>query len=104
MAELGEKFLAFHWHGDTYDLPPGAKCLATSAACAQQAFSHGDRRLGLQFHLEMTAKNAREWLQVDAPKPERYVQSAEEILRDPARFADNNRLMLKLLERMEAIA
>ncbi|MEK6806255.1 MAG: type 1 glutamine amidotransferase [Pseudomonadota bacterium] len=99
----GHEFLAFHWHGDTYALPPQAKCLARSEACGQQAFSHGARRLGLQFHLEVTVDDAREWLKVDAPKPERYVQSVEEILRDPTRFSENNRLMRKLLEQMEAI-
>ena len=101
---FGEEFLAFHWHGDTYALPPGAKCLAKSEACGQQAFSRGERLLGLQFHLEATADNAREWLKLDAPAPERYVQSAEEILRDPSRFVENNRLMVKLLERMEAVS
>ncbi len=100
---LSDSFLAFHWHGDTYALPAGAKCLAKSAACGQQAFNHGDRRLGLQFHLEVTAENALEWLKIDAPKTDRYVQSATEILRDPGRFAENNRLMLRLLEQMEAL-
>ncbi|WP_448533835.1 type 1 glutamine amidotransferase [Parathermosynechococcus lividus] len=44
----------FHWHGDTFSLPPAAIPLATSAACQQQGFLWGDRVLGLQFHLEVT--------------------------------------------------
>ena len=28
----------YHWHGDTFDLPPEAVHLARSAGCAQQAF------------------------------------------------------------------
>lgn len=103
MDGIGSSYLAFHWHGDTYALPPGAKRLASSEACPQQAFSWGDRVLGLQFHLEVTAANAREWLRLDPPKPDRYVQTPDYILSDESRFAENNRLMCRLLENLEAI-
>lgn len=98
-------FAAFHWHGDTYKLPPGATPLMSSAGCAEQAFSwDGGRVLGLQFHLEVELEDARRWLETDAPEPRRYVQSAAQILADPARFAENRRLMHLLLERFAADA
>jgi GMP synthase-like glutamine amidotransferase len=57
---LPKSFMAFHWHGETFDLPPGAVRLARSAACENQAFQIGDRIVGLQFHLETTPESAQE--------------------------------------------
>ena len=51
---LPHAFTALHWHGDVYDLPPGATHLASSAMTAGQAFRRG-RAWGLLFHLEADA-------------------------------------------------
>ncbi len=97
-----ESFNAFHWHGDTFVLPLGSEPLMQSAACANQAFSAGPKVAGIQFHLEVTAANARDWFAVERPVPSRHVQTPEAILAALPNFAENNRLMLKLLDNLEA--
>jgi GMP synthase (glutamine-hydrolysing) len=52
----------FQWHGDTFDLPPGAVLLARSALCTHQAFRVGPCAWGLQFHIEMTPDMVDSWL------------------------------------------
>lgn len=97
-----DRFEAFHWHGDTFAMPLGASPLMASEACAHQAFSQGARVAGIQFHLEVTAANARDWFATERPAPSRYVQAPEAILAALPLFAENNRLMAKLLENLEA--
>lgn len=102
-ADLPDSFIAFHWHGDTYALPPGAVRLAESAACPQQAFAWDNGRvLGLQFHLEVTREQMREWFHHETPQPARYVQSAAEILSAEDAFEANNDAMRAILARFFA--
>ena len=53
----------FHWHGDRFEVPHGAKLLAISDACDRQGFAWGGRVLGLQFHLETTEEGAKALIQ-----------------------------------------
>lgn len=55
-----EEFTPLHWHGDTFELPPGAIHLARGPDTVNQAFQLGRRVLGLQFHLEVTPASVEE--------------------------------------------
>jgi len=57
-AGVSPAFTALHWHGDVFDLPPGAVHLASSAMTPHQAFRRG-RAWGLLFHLEADANQVR---------------------------------------------
>lgn len=50
-----------HWHGDMFDIPDGAHCLASTEKCPHQAFSLGEYALGLQFHLEVRPRDLERW-------------------------------------------
>jgi GMP synthase-like glutamine amidotransferase len=53
-------FESFHWHGETFSIPPGATRVLGNAHCANQAFATG-RHLGMQCHIEMTEDLIRTW-------------------------------------------
>lgn len=51
-----------HWHGDTFDLPPESKLLASTPQCPNQAFAIGMHILALQFHGEVNVMEFERWL------------------------------------------
>ncbi len=51
-----------HWHADTFDLPDGATRLASTQIAENQAFAHGPNVLGIQFHIEVVAREIGKWL------------------------------------------
>lgn len=57
----------FHWHYESFELPPGAVLLASSPACANQAFAIGPH-LAMQFHVEVDADKLLSWSTCDDPE------------------------------------
>jgi len=81
-------FESFHWHGETFTIPPGATRILENDACANQAFALG-KHLGMQCHVEMTPELVRSWVrgaggaaEISAARSSRAVQAPEEIERD----------------------
>ncbi|MBP5246374.1 MAG: type 1 glutamine amidotransferase [Fibrobacter sp.] len=84
--ENGFSVNAFHWHGESFEVPEFAMPLAYSEACQNQGFKIG-RAVGLQFHLETNEATLKSLLQNCAEEHatalaagEKYVQSKEQIL------------------------
>jgi GMP synthase-like glutamine amidotransferase len=82
-GDVAGSFTAFHWHRDTFDVPPNAVLLAGSEACANQGFAAAEGRvLALQFHPEATIESVRRIADAcgnglnDAP----FVQNRHDIL------------------------
>jgi GMP synthase-like glutamine amidotransferase len=65
LDELPATFEVFHWHGETFSIPPGATCILASSDCANQAFIIGNT-LAFQCHIEMTSEMVREWARLGA--------------------------------------
>ena len=83
-SALPAECAAFHWHGEAFDLPPGALHLLTSDCTPNQAFECG-RALGLLCHLEATLQSVAAMLEHGAHEIDSgpYSQTAAEILAAP---------------------
>ncbi len=91
---------AFHWHGETFDLPAGAMQIAKSDGCENQAFQLGRSVIGLQFHLETTPESARGIIAHCRAelRPSQYVQSQAAIFAaSPESYRAINKMMSKVL-------
>lgn len=100
---LPAQIMAFQWHQDTFSLPPGARSLASSAACPNQAFEIGNA-VGVQFHPESTALSietlVRNYGAELGEGP--YIQKAEAIREGFGHLGaleDNMRLLLDTMEK-----
>jgi len=90
-----ERFTAFQWHYDAFDLPPGATRVLGNAFNRNQAYVVDDLHIGFQCHVEMTRDLVDTWCKSGGDElpaistPSR--QSREDILRDvDARVATLN--------------
>jgi GMP synthase-like glutamine amidotransferase len=78
-------FESFHWHGETFSIPPDATRLASSPHCENQVFALGPH-LGMQCHVEMTPELIRSWCQ-DWEKEVQALAARVSSVQSPAEMA-----------------
>jgi len=102
LGALNPVMTAFHWHGDTFDLPDGATLLMSSKACKHQAFIYKEKVLGLQFHLEMTQECIQSLIANcrDEIIPSPTIQSKKKLLSGEAHFAPSQRTLFSMLDQL----
>lgn len=62
---LPEQFDTLQWHSaEVKTMPEGARCLATSPACAVQAMAWQTRAYSMQFHVEVEPDTVENWNQI----------------------------------------
>jgi GMP synthase-like glutamine amidotransferase len=91
-------FQAFHWHGETFSLPPqGATHILSSAYCTNQAYAIG-KHLAMQCHIEMTREMIASWCAVGADEVTSNITSpAVQSVSEMQRQMDNNLQQLNIV-------
>jgi GMP synthase (glutamine-hydrolysing) len=98
-----KEMTVLHWHGDTFDLPEGARLFASSHGCDNQLFAVGERVIGIQFHVESTPESLEALVDNAGSDSARgpHVMPMKEILGNQQHLSANNRYMKKILTHLE---
>lgn len=94
-----EPFVSYHWHGETFSIPPAATRIWSSAQCANQAFVL-DKHIGMQCHIEMTKRMIDEWCETGIDEIERNLTRSPAV-QTPAAMREN---MGSKLEDLQCVA
>jgi GMP synthase (glutamine-hydrolysing) len=96
---LPEKKDIFQWHGDTFDIPKGAKCFASTEGVPNQAFIYGDKTIAMQFHLEVSSESIDLMLEHFAEHiiPGKYIQTIDEIKGEKHNIEANEKILYYIL-------
>jgi GMP synthase-like glutamine amidotransferase len=97
-----KEYMAFHWHGDTFAIPPGAVLQSSSVACKNQGFLYAKRVIGFQYHIEATEQSVGALVDncgselVSAP----YIHTPDRIGKDTKQYQKTaNDLIERMLEK-----
>jgi len=101
LAGLPDVMTAFHWHGETFDIPADASRIASSEACMNQGFLYREQVLALQFHLEVTPSIVKGLLHHGRNELQNgpFIQDASDILGGLSHCNRNREALFGILDR-----
>ena len=79
-----------HWHGEAFEVPLAGEPLASTEACANQAFAVGEHTLALQFHIEVSAAQLEHWFVGHIHELDHYGIGVQDLRDDARRFAEES--------------
>lgn len=100
------RFQAFHWHGETFEIPEGATHIAQSAACTNQAFVINDRIVALQFHLEILPENVEALIENCREELTcgQWIQDIEKLRAGAVHATQHESILNEILDRLSSAA
>jgi GMP synthase-like glutamine amidotransferase len=97
-AGFPPSFPVFEWHGDTFDLPPGAELLAVGDGIRHQVYRRA-HVVGVQFHPEVTPAEVARWADANGPDlAEAGKTPAQVIAECRAMDAEMDRIVARLFD------
>jgi len=98
-STMPDIFMAYHWHGDTFDIPVDAVHCAQSAGCPNQSFVYNNRVIALQFHIEATPDSIARIIAACGAdrKPATFVQDDARMIEGCEYCAESNDVLTCLL-------
>ncbi len=91
-----DHFPVFQWHGDTFDIPSGGELLVTGDDCRNQFFRK-DNIVGIQFHLEISCKEAAVWADAYMEELNKFGKSKNQLLEECGQTENEREQLANLL-------
>jgi GMP synthase-like glutamine amidotransferase len=101
LKDIPDSCLAFHWHGDTFDIPQNANLEVSSDACKNQLFTFNHRVIGMQFHFEATEESIDAIIDNCKSElmPGMYIQDADTIKKYAKEYCEHSHKYLRAIIR-----
>ena len=97
-AGFPPSFPVFEWHGDTFDLPPGAELLAVGDGIRHQVYRR-NHVVGVQFHPEVTPSEVARWADANGPDLAEAGKTPTQVITEcRAMDAEMDRIVARLLD------